>query len=43
MNCQTKKHFVQEFKYFFGIGVSHTVALLNLQLLNFEKRFQKGY
>ena len=32
MNCQTKKYFFQEFKYFFSIGVSHTVALLSLTL-----------
>ena len=41
MNCQTTKYLFQEFKYFFGIGVSHTVALLSLLLLKFEKRFQK--
>ena len=41
MNCQTRKYLLQEFKYFFSIGVSHTVAL-SLSFLKFEKRFQKG-
>ena len=41
MNCQTKKYLFQEFKYFFSIGISHTVALLSLLLMKFEKRFQK--
>ena len=36
MNCQTKKYLFQEFKYFFSIGVSHTVALLSLLLMKFE-------
>ena len=43
MNYQTRKQLFQEFKYFFSIGVSHTVALLSLLLLKFEKRFRKGY
>ena len=42
-NCQTRKYLFQEFKYFFGIEVSHTVALLSPLLLKFEKRFQKDY
>ena len=43
MNCQTIKYLLQEFKYFFNIGVSQTVALLNLLFLKCEKRLQKGY
>ena len=45
MNYKTRKYSFQEFKYFFSIGVSYTVAvaLLNLLLLKFEKRFRKGY
>ena len=42
MKCQTRKYFIQELKYFFSIGVSHTVALLGLLLLKFEKRFRKS-
>ena len=42
MNYQTRKYFLQDFKYFFNIGVLHTVTLLSLLLLKFEKRFQKG-
>ena len=41
INCQTKKYLFQEFKYFFGTGVSHTVALLSQLPLKIEKRFQK--
>ena len=43
MNCQTRKYLFQEFKYFFSIGVSQTVALSSLLLLKCEKRLQKGY
>ena len=43
INCQTRKCLFQELKYLFSIGVSHTVALLSLLLLKFEKRFQKGF
>ena len=42
-NSQTRKYLFQEFKYFFGIGVSHTVVLLSLLLLKFEKPFQRCY
>ena len=42
MKCETRKYFFQELKYVFSIGVSHTVALLGLLLLKFEKRFRKG-
>ena len=42
MNHQTKKYFLQNFKYFFNIGVLRTVTLLSLLLLKFEKRIQKG-
>ena len=39
-NCQTKKHFFQEIKYFLA---SRTVALLILLTLKVcEKRSQKG-
>ena len=41
MNCQTRKYLFQEFKYFFSIRVLHTVALISLLLMKFEKRFQK--
>ena len=43
MNCQTRKYLFQELKYFFSNGVSHTVALISLLPLKFEKRFRKGY
>ena len=43
LNSQTRKYLFQEFKSFFSIEVLHTVALLSLLLLKFEKRFQKGY
>ena len=43
MKCQPRKYFFQEFKCCFSIGVRHTVALLSLLLLKFEKRFEKGY
>ena len=42
-NCQAKKYLFQECGYFFSIGVSHTVALISLLLLKFEKRSRKGY
>ena len=38
MKCQARKYFFQELKYFFGIGVSHAVALFSLLYLEFEKR-----
>ena len=42
LNCQTRRSFFQEFKYFFSIGVSHTAASLRLLLLlKFEKNFPK--
>ena len=41
MKCQTRKYFCQEFKYFFSIVVLHTVVLLSLLLLKFQKRFRK--
>ena len=43
MKCQTMKYFFQELKYFFSIGVSHTVVLLSLLLMKIEKRFQNRY
>ena len=43
INCQAVKYLFREFKYFFTIGVSHTVVLLSLLLLKFEKRLQKEY
>ena len=42
MQCQTRKYFFQELKYFFSIGVLPTVVLLSLLLLKLGERFQKG-
>ena len=41
IKCQTREFFFQQLKYFFSMGVLHTVALLNPLLLKFEKRFRK--
>ena len=41
MKFEARKYFFQELKYFFSIGVSHTVALLSLLLLKFENVSKK--
>ena len=41
LKCQTRKYLFQELKYFFSIGVSHTVALISLLLLKFENVSEK--
>ena len=42
LKFQARKYISQELKYFFSIGVLHTVALLSLLFLKFKKRFRKG-
>ena len=43
MKCQMRKYLSQELKYIISTDVLHTIAVLNLLLLKFEKRFGKGY